>query len=59
MKETESTVQSVWNDLFTPITAKTRKHIPGSKATDPDNYVSRLSRVIENAGTDRIAVGEQ
>ncbi|KAB5593127.1 Sister chromatid cohesion-related protein [Ceratobasidium theobromae] len=56
MKETESTVQSVWNDLFTPITAKTRKHIPGSKATDPDNYVSRLSRVIENAGTDRIAV---
>ncbi|CAE6512152.1 unnamed protein product [Rhizoctonia solani] len=58
MKETESSVQSVWNDLFTPVTAKTRKLIPGANAMEADKYVSRLSRVIENAGTDRIAVGE-
>ncbi|KAL5635295.1 hypothetical protein ACGC1H_004171 [Rhizoctonia solani] len=56
MKETESSVQSVWNDLFTPVTAKTRKLIPGANAMEADKYVSRLSRVIENAGTDRIAV---
>ncbi|CAE6468219.1 unnamed protein product [Rhizoctonia solani] len=56
MKETESSVQSVWNDLFTPVTAKTRKLIPGANAMEADRYVSRLSRVIENAGTDRIAV---
>ncbi|KAG8739656.1 hypothetical protein FRC11_000597, partial [Ceratobasidium sp. 423] len=56
MKETESSVQSVWNDLFTPVTAKTRKLIPGASAMEADKYVSRLSRVIENAGTDRVAV---
>ncbi|KAF8749410.1 P-loop containing nucleoside triphosphate hydrolase protein [Rhizoctonia solani] len=56
MKETESSVQSVWNDLFTPVTAKTRKHISGASAMETDKYVSRLSRVIDNAGTDRVAV---
>ncbi|CAE6526005.1 unnamed protein product [Rhizoctonia solani] len=56
MKETESSVQAVWNDLFTPITAKTRKLIPGASAMEADKYVSRLSRVIENAGSDRVAV---
>ncbi|KAJ1309444.1 hypothetical protein OPQ81_006220 [Rhizoctonia solani] len=56
MKETESSVQSVWNDLFSPITAKTRKLIPGASAMEADKYVSRLSRVIENAGTDRVAI---
>ncbi|KAF8671864.1 P-loop containing nucleoside triphosphate hydrolase protein [Rhizoctonia solani] len=56
MKETESSVQSVWNDLFTPVTAKTRKHISGASAVETDKYVSRLSRVIDNAGTDRVAV---
>ncbi|ELU36390.1 sister chromatid cohesion-related protein [Rhizoctonia solani AG-1 IA] len=58
MKETESSVQSVWNDLFTPVTAKTRKHISGASAMETDKYVSRLSRVIDNAGTDRVAVGK-
>ncbi|CAE6360318.1 unnamed protein product [Rhizoctonia solani] len=56
MKETETSVQSVWNDLFTPVTAKTRKHIPGASAMEADKYVARLSRVIEHAGTDRVAV---
>jgi hypothetical protein len=58
MKETEGSVQSAWHDLFTPLTAKTRKLIPGSNATDPDRYVSRLSRTVENAGTDKVVVGE-
>ena len=57
MKETEGSVQSVWHDLFTPLTAKTRKLLPGSSVTDPDRYVSRLSRAIDNAGTDKVAVG--
>ncbi|KAF8599065.1 P-loop containing nucleoside triphosphate hydrolase protein [Ceratobasidium sp. AG-I] len=56
MKETEGSVQSAWHDLFTPLTAKTRKLLPGSSVTDSDRYVSRLSRVIDNAGTDKVAV---
>ncbi|KAG8741843.1 hypothetical protein FRC10_002353 [Ceratobasidium sp. 414] len=56
MKETECSIQSAWQDLFTPLTAKTRKLVPGSSATDPDWYVSRLSRVIENAGPDKVAI---
>ncbi|KAG9126446.1 hypothetical protein FRC07_003379 [Ceratobasidium sp. 392] len=54
MKETEGSVQSAWQDLFTPLTAKTRKLVPGTSVTDPDRYVSRLSRVVENAGPDKV-----
>ncbi|CAE6437376.1 unnamed protein product [Rhizoctonia solani] len=56
MKESENSVQSVWNDLFTPVTAKTRKLIPGASALEADKYVSRLARVIESAGTDRVVI---
>ncbi|KAG8723760.1 hypothetical protein FRC09_001846 [Ceratobasidium sp. 395] len=54
MKETEGSVQSAWQDLFTPLTAKTRKLLPGTNVTDSDRYVSRLSRVVENAGSDKV-----
>ncbi|QRV99755.1 AAA family ATPase [Ceratobasidium sp. AG-Ba] len=56
MKETEGSVQTAWQDLFTPLTAKARRMAPGVGITDPDRYVSRLSRVVENAGMDKVAV---
>ncbi|KAG8699473.1 hypothetical protein FRC08_005294 [Ceratobasidium sp. 394] len=56
MKETECSIQSAWQDLFTPLTAKTRKLVPGTSVTEPDRYVSRVSRAVESAGTDKVAI---
>jgi chromosome transmission fidelity protein 18 len=57
MKEADTTVHSVLNDLFTPLTKKRTMEL-GLTEEEESRYVHRLSRDIEGAGRDSaIATG--
>jgi chromosome transmission fidelity protein 18 len=57
MKEADTTVHSVLNDLFTPLTKKRTMEF-GLTEEEESRYVHRLSRDIEGAGRDSaIATG--
>jgi chromosome transmission fidelity protein 18 len=57
MKEADTTVHSVLNNLFTPLTKKRTMEL-GLTEEEESQYVHRLSRDIEGAGRDSaIATG--
>ena len=49
MKEEDSSVQSVLNNLFTPLSKKRVKEL-GLTDEEEARYVARLSREIDNSG---------
>ncbi|KAG8969390.1 hypothetical protein FRC03_003081 [Tulasnella sp. 419] len=49
MKESESTAQDVWNDLFKPLSKKRIKDL-GMTSQENEKYVGRLCRLIEASG---------
>jgi chromosome transmission fidelity protein 18 len=58
MKEADTTVMSVLNDLFSPMTKK-RVNELGMGEEDEARYVGRLSREVEGCGKESsIAEGE-
>jgi chromosome transmission fidelity protein 18 len=58
MKEAESSVTSVLNSLFAPMTRKRVKELGLSDEAE-SKYVGRLSREVEGCGRDiSIAVGK-
>lgn len=57
VKESETSAQSVWGDLFTPLSKKRCKSL-GITADEEVRWVSRLARGIESSGNvDKIALG--
>ncbi|KAF8309804.1 P-loop containing nucleoside triphosphate hydrolase protein [Clavulina sp. PMI_390] len=57
VKEGDTSVQSVWADLFTPMTKK-RARAAGLTDVEEARYVSRLARSVETSGgVDRVALG--
>lgn len=58
VKESETSVQSVWSDLFTPVTKKKAKSL-GWSSEDEAKWVGRLVRSVESSGNvEKIALGE-
>lgn len=57
VKESETSAQSVWTDLFTPLSKKRVKNM-GISEEEEKRYVSRLVRAVEGSGNlDKIALG--
>ena len=57
MKETETTIQAVWNDIFLPLSKKRVKELALSDL-EKDKYVNRLARLVESSGTmDKVMLG--
>jgi chromosome transmission fidelity protein 18 len=57
-EESDSTITSVVNNLFIPMTKKRIKDL-GMKEDEENRYVSRLSREVDASGKDQsVAIGE-
>jgi len=58
VKEAETSVQSVWSDLFTPLSKKRAKNL-GLSPDEEARWVSRLVHSVESSGNvDKVALGE-
>ena len=58
VKEAETSVQSVWSDLFTPLNKKRAKTL-GLSPDEEARWVSRLVHSVESSGNvDKVALGE-
>lgn len=58
VKEAETSIQSVWSDLFTPLNKKRVKTL-GLSPEDEARWVSRLVHSVESSGNmDKVALGE-
>lgn len=57
MKESETTTQAVWNDIFLPLSKKRVKDM-GMTDEECNKYVNRLARMVEASGTmDKVMTG--
>ncbi|KAG8948253.1 hypothetical protein FRC04_009891 [Tulasnella sp. 424] len=57
MKESETTTQAVWNDIFLPLPKKRIKDM-GMTDEECNKYVNRLARMVEASGTmDKVMTG--
>lgn len=58
VKESETSVQSVWSDLFMPLNKKRVKTL-GLSPEEEARWVSRLVHSVESSGNvDKVALGE-
>jgi chromosome transmission fidelity protein 18 len=59
VKESETSVQSVWSDLFVPLNKKRVKTL-GLSPEGEARWVSRLAHSVESSGNvDKVALGER
>ena len=57
VKESETSVQSVWTDIFQPLSKKRVKNM-GISEEEEKRYVSRLVRAVEGSGNfDKVVLG--
>ena len=57
VKEADTSVQSVWMDLLSPMSKKRAKNL-GMTEEDERKYVSRIARSIEGSGNfDKVVLG--
>lgn len=59
VKETETSAQCVWSDLFIPMNKKRAKNL-GMGVDEEARWVARLAHSVESSGNvDKIALGER
>jgi chromosome transmission fidelity protein 18 len=57
MKETETSLQVVWKDIFTPLGSKRAKDL-GMTEDEEARYVQRLARLVEGSeAIEKVALG--